>query len=62
MRFLCLEKTIDLASLDINVDVEIARSCGEARNSLDISSKSIPAIKLAKGDSVNNPRYEETYR
>lgn len=42
-----LEKTIDLASLQVDVNVEIARSSGETGNSLDVSSQSIPGVKLA---------------
>lgn len=42
-----LEKTIDLARLQVDVNVEIARGSGETRNSLNVSSQSIPGVKLA---------------
>jgi hypothetical protein len=36
-----LEETIDLASLGINVDVEVTGSGGKTRNSLDVGSECI---------------------
>jgi hypothetical protein len=36
-----LEETIDLASLGINVDVEVTGSSGETRNGLDVGSECI---------------------
>lgn len=42
-----LEKTIDLAGLQVDVNVEIARSSGQTGNGLDVSSQSIPGEKLA---------------
>lgn len=37
-----LEKTVNLASLKVDVDVEVARGGGKAGNGLDIRSQSIP--------------------
>lgn len=36
-----LEQTVDLARLGVDVDVQIARSGRQARDSLDVSSKGI---------------------
>jgi len=42
-----LEETINLASLGINVDVEVAGSSGETRNGLDVGSECVPEKQLA---------------
>lgn len=39
----CLEETINLTSLGIDIDVDVAGSSGQTGNGLDISSESIPA-------------------
>jgi len=43
-----LEETIDLASLGINVDVEVAGSGGETRNGLDVGSECVSVDIISK--------------
>lgn len=42
-----LEETIDLTSLGVNIDVEIAGSSGKARDGLNVGSECIPGRGLA---------------
>jgi hypothetical protein len=42
-----LEETINLASLGINIDVEVAGGSGETRDGLNIGSKCVPGKRLA---------------
>jgi hypothetical protein len=42
-----LEETINLARLQVDINVEITRSSGETGDGLNVSSQSIPGAKLA---------------
>jgi hypothetical protein len=42
-----LEQAINLASLSVNVNVEIARGRRQSRDCLDVSGQCIPGIQLA---------------
>ena len=37
-----LEKTVNLASLQVNIDVEVTGRGGETGNGLDVRSQSVP--------------------
>lgn len=40
-----LEETIDLASLNIDIDVEVAWGSGETWNGLDVGGKGVPVTR-----------------
>lgn len=60
MCAMSLEKTIDLAGLSIDVDVEISGSSGETGDGLNVGSECIAARLLVM--SWNMDMYQETYR
>lgn len=41
-RIISLEKTVDLASLEVNVDVEVAGGGGQTWNRLNVGSEGVP--------------------
>lgn len=47
----CLEESIDLAGLGVDVDVEVARSGGETGDGLDVGGESVSARFIS--DSIH---------
>lgn len=56
------EKTIDLSSLSIDVNIEVTRCCGKTRNGLDICRKSVKIPSTSSEPDVPDWDGETSWR